>query len=352
MTTAHVRYIAVTPRVRAERARVGVVRLHVSTDARTDIPLATRQAHGNRCCADARNSRTAEARAVPDRRTGARVQSDRAPDRPGVTSPPLLVLGVRRSGTTLLRVMLDRRLAARGPGRVVLHPQLAQPARRPTDVDAFVDDLRRLPTLREWELPPRYVVRCGRALRSAKRCAIYETYAEQHGKDAWATRRRCTCSTWAARAPVPDAQLRPPDSRRPGHRAVVPLDAAGIVTESWHHPRDAAGFACQWRTEVGRRRRRSAAGPAPTLPRAALRGARPGARGQAPRGSPRSPGCGSSAAMLKVRRQRRFSAKPHQQSLGKAPTPGLRDWRTAMSRRRACVRRGGRGSPRAAWLRS
>ena len=70
-----------------------------------------------------------------------------------MTEQPLFVLGVRRSGTTLLRVMLDRNSAIAIPDESYFIPQLAH--RHPgatVDVDAFLDDVRRLSTLREWEL--------------------------------------------------------------------------------------------------------------------------------------------------------------------------------------------------------
>jgi len=71
-----------------------------------------------------------------------------------MTDQPLFVLGVRRSGTTLLRVMLDRNSALAIPDESYFIPQLAH--RHPgssVDVEAFLDDVRRLSTLREWGLP-------------------------------------------------------------------------------------------------------------------------------------------------------------------------------------------------------
>ena len=69
-----------------------------------------------------------------------------------MTAPgaPVLVLGVRRSGTTLLRVMLDRSPELAVPDESYFVPQLARRHHGPVDVDAFLDDLRRLPTLVEW----------------------------------------------------------------------------------------------------------------------------------------------------------------------------------------------------------
>jgi len=104
-----------------------------------------------------------------------------------VSSPPLLVLGVRRSGTTLLRVMLDRHPALAVPDESYFIPQLADRQRSAIDVDSFADDLRRLPTIRDWEIPLEEVrrrLRPGMPLGAAI-AAVYETYAALHGKSRW-----------------------------------------------------------------------------------------------------------------------------------------------------------------------
>src|SRR4029079_16187362 len=76
---------------------------------------------------------------------------------PSVTAtpggPPLLVLGVRRSGTTLLRVMLDRHSEVAVPDESHFVPQLADRHLRHVGPDDFVDDLRRIDTLAEWDVP-------------------------------------------------------------------------------------------------------------------------------------------------------------------------------------------------------
>ena len=102
----------------------------------------------------------------------------------------------------------------------------------------------------------------------------------------------------------------------------------GIVTRSWAHPRDAGGFACQWRAEVVAARKlgehvgprllevryeRLVAEPEHTL----------------------STICGHvglryDAGMLDYAGSVDVTHQPHQQSLTRAPTPGLRDWRTGM----------------------
>ena len=64
--------------------------------------------------------------------------------------PPLLVLGVRRSGTTLLRVMLDRHSQLAVPDETYFVPQLADRHPRPVAADDFLDDVRRVV---EWDIP-------------------------------------------------------------------------------------------------------------------------------------------------------------------------------------------------------
>ena len=112
-------------------------------------------------------------------------------------APPLLLLGVRRSGTTLLRVMLDRNSTLAIPDESYFIPQLASRQRGRLDVDEFVDDLRRLPTIRDWEVPVEDVrVRIGwrGATLGDAIGAVYEVYAARRERPAGATRRRSTCS--------------------------------------------------------------------------------------------------------------------------------------------------------------
>ena len=56
-----------------------------------------------------------------------------------MSAAPLFVLGVRRSGTTLLRVMLDRHPALAIPDESYFIPQLADRHRGSIDVAAFVE---------------------------------------------------------------------------------------------------------------------------------------------------------------------------------------------------------------------
>src|SRR3712207_2484896 len=167
--------------------------------------------------------------------------------------PPLLVLGVRRSGTTLLRVMLDRSSELAIPDESYFVPQLAERHRAPVDVEEFVEDLRRVRTLADWGVEPERVRERLRAGMTAGEAisAIFETYAADRGK-----------SRWGDKTPMYMQYLPLLERLFPGalfvHLIRDGRDAAvsflsmpeGVVTRTWAHPASAGDFACQWRTEV------------------------------------------------------------------------------------------------------
>jgi hypothetical protein len=246
--------------------------------------------------------------------------------------PPLLTLGVRRSGTTLLRVMLDRHSQLAVPDESYFVPQLADRHLRRIDADEFVDDLRRLNTLAEWDVPLDEVrsrlhdgMSVGEAIGT-----VYAVYAAERGKPRWGDK-----------TPMYMQNLRLLQRLFPGARFVHLIrdgrDAAlsflamprGIVTETWMHPRTPAEFACQWRTEVAAARRLGRRVGARYLevryeelvadPERALR------RICAFAGLEYEP------AMVEYAGNVDVSAKPHQQRLMQPPTTGVRNWRTQMS---------------------
>jgi hypothetical protein len=249
-----------------------------------------------------------------------------------VSAPPVLVLGVRRSGTTLLRVVLDRHSALAVPDESYFVPQLADRHGGRVDVEDFVDDLRRLPTLHEWGVSADSVrerLREGTGLGEAV-AAVYEAYAASRGKSRWGDKT----PMYMQHLPLLERLF--PTVRfvhlvRDGRDAGLSFLSMprGIVTEGWGHPRTPAAFACQWRSEVGAAR--------------AL-GARVGERylevryeelvADAPAvvericafaGLPYEP------AMLAYEGTVDVSAKPHQQRLRQAPTPSVRNWREDMA---------------------
>ena len=244
-------------------------------------------------------------------------------------NPPVLILGVRRSGTTLLRVMLDRNSEIAVPDESYFVPQLAHRHGRRPDPDAFVDDIRRLDTLREWEISPEDVrsrLRPGLTTGEAIG-AIYETYAEHQGKARWGDKT----PMYMQHLPLLEALF--PDARfvhliRDGRDTAISFLAMpeGIVTQSWAHPRSLQDFACEWRVEVEAARQLGGrVGPRRYVevryedlvaePERELRGICMFAE------LPWEPGMLDYAGNVDV------SRKPHQQRLAQPPTRGVRDWR-------------------------
>jgi hypothetical protein len=168
-------------------------------------------------------------------------------------TPPVFVLGVRRSGTTLLRVILDRSPGIAIPDESHFVPQLAHRHRTPVDRDRFVDDFRRLRTLATWgigadDVAPllRKGMTTGEALG-----AVFSAYAAKHGKPRWGDK------TPAYMRYLPLLERLFPDALyvhliRDGRDCA--LSFLGMPdeapTRTWAHPEDVAGFACQWASEI------------------------------------------------------------------------------------------------------
>lgn len=250
-----------------------------------------------------------------------------------MTAPPLFVLGVRRSGTTLLRVVLDRHSRLAIPDESYFIPQLAERHRGPVDPGAFLDDLRRLPAIRDWEVPldeVRRRLRPGMATGAAI-AAVYEAYAAACGKERWGDKTPLYMQHLGLLERLfPDARY--VHLVRDGRDAALSFLAMpeGIVTKTWAHPTSVAGFACQWRSEVAAARRLGArVGPARYLE----------VRYETFVAEPESSlgricefaGLEPEPQMLDYAGRVDVSTKPHQQSLLRPPTPGLRDWRTEMA---------------------
>lgn len=248
------------------------------------------------------------------------------------SGPPVIVLGVRRSGTTLLRVMLDRNPAVAIPDESYFVPQLARRHRGTVDPDAFLDDLRRIPTLVEWELSPDHVaplLTAGMTTGEAV-AAVFEAYAAERGKPRWGDKT----PLYMQHLPLLERLF--PTARfvhlvRDGRDAALSFLSVpgGIMTEGWGHPRDAAGFAAQWATEVrdaqalGRR-----VGPDRYLELRyeALVAAPPGSL----RDVCRFADLPYDDAMLGYVGETEAARKEHQQRLNEPPRVGVRDWRTEM----------------------
>ena len=245
--------------------------------------------------------------------------------------PPLLILGVRRSGTTLLRVMLDRHSQLAVPDESYFVPQLADRHLRRIGVDSFLDDLRRIDTVTEWEIPldkVRARLRDGMPTGEAIG-AVYAVYAEERGKPRWGDKTPMYMQNLRLLERLfPDALF--VHLIRDGRDAALSFLSMprGIVTETWMHPRTPADFACQWRTEVAAARRL---------------GRRVGSRyvevryeelvgdvEAALRRICTFAGLGYEPTMADYAGNVDVSAKPHQQRLLQPPTTNVRDWRLQM----------------------
>jgi Sulfotransferase family len=249
-------------------------------------------------------------------------------------SPPLFVLGVSRSGTTMLRVILDRSPGIAIPDETFFIPQLAH--RHPGVVDpaAFVDDLRRLPRLAAWEIPAEELaarLRPGMTVGPALD-AVFSAYAAKHGKPRWGEKTPMYMRHLGLIDRLfPDAQY--VHLIRDGRDAALAFleMPAGVVTRTWAHPRSPAGFACEWRTEVVRARELGRrVGPSRYLE---VRYEDLVAETDAVvRGVCRFADLPFDPEMLDYAGAVDVSAKPHHQRLLQPPTRGVRDWRRQMNR--------------------
>jgi len=245
--------------------------------------------------------------------------------------PPLLLLGVSRSGTTLLRVVLDRSPGIAIPDESFFVPLLAR-RHRHVDPERFLDDLRRLPALVTWGLDPAEVaprlrthVSTGEAI-----AAVFEAYAAKAGKPRWGDKT----PMYMRHLPLlerlfPEAQY--VHLIRDGRDAAVSFlqMPAGTYTRTWSHPESAAEFACLWRTEVMDARALGArVGPRRCLEvryeDLVADPARTVASICAFAGLPYRQEMLDFAGAVDV------SGKPHQQRLLEPARPGLRNWRVEL----------------------
>lgn len=245
----------------------------------------------------------------------------------------MIVLGVRRSGTTLLRVMLDRSPELAVPDESYFVPQLARRHRGIVDPASFVDDLRRLPTLAEWGLPADAVaarLRPGMTTGAAI-AAVFEAYAAERGKPRWGDKT----PLYMQHLPLLE-RLFPEASFvhliRDGRDAALSFLSvpAGIMTEGWGYARDATGFACQWATEVrAARALGERVGPARYLELRyeALVADPAGELGR----TCSFAGLEYDEAMLGYVGRTDSARKAHQQRLNEPPRAGVRDWSAEMA---------------------
>ena len=248
-------------------------------------------------------------------------------------APPLIVLGVGRSGTTLLRVMLDRNTTLAIPYEAFFVPQLAHRHGRRPRLEEFLDDLGRLRTLYDWGIAPEDVrprLREGMTTREAI-AAIFETYAERRGKPRWGDKT----PLYMQQLPLLERVF--PDAIwvhlvRDGRDAALSFLELpeGFAGKTWAQPRTVAQFAARWRTEIlAARRLGRHAGSRYLELRYEDLVAEPERELQRI--------CGHSSlpwepSMLDHTRVSDAANMPEHRNLAQPPTPGLRDWRSQMGR--------------------
>ena len=150
--------------------------------------------------------------------------------------------------------MLDRHPALAVPDESYFIPTLAARHRGRIEAPRFCGDVARISTLRDWEVRPADVAARLRPGATAADgiAAIYEAYAAARGKERWGDKTPMYMSRLGLLDRLFPTALYVHVVRdgRDAARSFLEMPG-GLVTESWAHPRDVAGFACQWRTEVG-----------------------------------------------------------------------------------------------------
>jgi hypothetical protein len=170
---------------------------------------------------------------------------------------PVVVLGVSRSGTTLLKAMLDAHSQLAIPSESYFVPQLWDRHGEHPNPEHFVADLRRLERIRQWGVDPEDVRRrlpeqptFAEAIE-----AIYKLYAESRGKPRFGDKT----PLYMQHLDVLERAF--PDARyvhivRDGRDAALSLLAMRRRPRfNLSRPRGVGDFACAWRSEVGAARR-------------------------------------------------------------------------------------------------
>ncbi len=183
-----------------ERIEVGAAKrfsVRVLTDASSYRWLLRRAPRG-REPGGARAARARGARHLHAVRDGRGASGARRRGRHGAggVTQPLILLGVSRSGTTLLRVILDRSRGIAIPDESFFVPLLARRHGRTIDAERFLDDVARIPTIRDWGVSVERAWRhaCARGCRPERRSQRSSRRTRPQPRSrAGATRRRCTC---------------------------------------------------------------------------------------------------------------------------------------------------------------
>jgi hypothetical protein len=169
-----------------------------------------------------------------------------------VGEPAVVILGVSRSGTTLLKAMLDGHPALAIPTESYFLPQLWDRHGERPDRDDFVADVARLARVREWGVEPTMIrERLPASPTFAEAIqAIYRSYADTRGKPRFGDKT----PSYMQRLDVVDRAF--PAARyvhliRDGRDAALSFVAMRRRPRfNWARPRSVPGFAAQWSREV------------------------------------------------------------------------------------------------------
>jgi hypothetical protein len=253
--------------------------------------------------------------------------------RPGA---PVIVLGVSRSGTTLLKEMLDRHSEVAIPSESYFVSQLWDRHGARPDSEAIVADLGRIARVREWGVTPDDVRRRLSSDPSFAEVidAVYRAYADARGKARFGDKTPLYMQRLdLLERAFPGAQyvhiVR--DGRDAGLSFVVMRRRPRF---SWARPRRLGDFACQWRLEVETARRFGA-----TVGRGRYLELRYEDLVADPEEGLREVcgflGLDFEPAMLEYHRAVDVSGLPDHPRLAQPPTSGGRDWRAEMEPRDA-----------------
>lgn len=252
------------------------------------------------------------------------------------TTPPLIVLGVSRSGTTLLRAMLDAHPEIAIPSESYFIPQLWDRHGEHPETDEILADLSRLARVREWgvsEADIRARIAPGASFQEVI-AAVYSAYAASQG----ATR-------FGDKTPLYMQHLELLDQVFPGARYVHIVRDGRDAAVSFRamqrkprfnlsRPRALLDFACAWRREVAAAR---------ALGTGAAAGRYLEIRYEDLVAQPEQylrelcvfADLEWEPAMLEYHRREDYAGMPDHPRLAQPPTAQLRDWRRELSPRSA-----------------
>lgn len=173
------------------------------------------------------------------------------------SGPPVVVLGVSRSGTTLLKEMLDRHSELAIPSESYFIPQLWDRHGPRPDREAILADLGRLARVREWGVTPDDVSPRLATDPSFSDVigAVYRAYSDTRGKARFGDKTPAYMQRLDLLETVfPGAQY--VHIVRDGRDAALSFLAMRRRPRfNWARPRGLGDFACQWDFEVRGARR-------------------------------------------------------------------------------------------------